>query len=781
MKKLLLFLALFVGTLLQAQITGTGIYCNSYLQGGSTTCGAILPLCSGDSFQISVNAVTVPSTNNYNCLGTQPNPFWSYIQIGNSGNIVLELMSNPVLDIDFILWGPFSSVSAAQSACGNLGQPPLNINGAVEDCSYSAGAVEQVDITSAIAGEVYVLLVTNFSGQTTTVQLTQIGGTGSLACNSPGNGQIQGTVYNDANNNCVQDSTELGLPYRLLHATPGDFYMLTDSLGQYSMCARVDTYEIKLMADTSLWQATCPPNLTRTVIVASLNDSITGQDFGIQVSALCSRLQVDLSHLPLRPCFANNIQVSYQNQVQATADADSTYIIVTLDTALTVTGASLPYVALGGNQFGFDIGNLAPGDFGQITINTFLSCSTLVGTTLCNQAAISGLDSCGVVVDTSAGNIGTCTGPWDRSSLQVNGYCVNDSIIRFVIMNTGDPGNGDMQCFRPVRVFIDTSLYLLDSIMISGGDTVVYEFPANGYTWILEADQHPLHPGNSHPNAHVELCGDSSLISQNWTPGVPAQFGSNDTEAGVDIDCSVTVGSYDPNDKRGYPLGLGMTHLIAANTDLEYIIRFQNTGTASAVNVEIRDVLSEDFDITSIVLGAASHPYRFTIEGQRSLIWHFDNIMLPDSNSNEPASHGFISFKVQQQPDLPEGTLLENAADIYFDFNAPIRTNNSTHLIGDEVSTWVVLGTEITSNALESNWDLSIFPNPTEQLLTLRSNAEMNSVAIYSTQGQQLQVWKNIANPNQIELNLSAWPAGMYWIEINGEKGRQLRKVVKMK
>ena len=199
------------------------------------------------------------------------------------------------------------------------------------------------------------------------------------------------------------------------------------------------------------------------------------------------------------------------------------------------------------------------------------------------------------------------------------------------------------------------------------------------------------------------------------------------------------------------------------------------------MNVEIRDVLSEDFDITSIVLGAASHPYRFTIEGQRSLIWHFDNIMLPDSNSNEPASHGFISFKVQQQPDLPEGTLLENAADIYFDFNAPIRTNNSTHLIGDEVSTWVVLGTEITSNALESNWDLSIFPNPTEQLLTLRSNAEMNSVAIYSTQGQQLQVWKNIANPNQIELNLSAWPAGMYWIEINGEKGRQLRKVVKMK
>ena len=65
--------------------------------------------------------------------------------------------------------------------------------------------------------------------------------------------------------------------------------------------------------------------------------------------------------------------------------------------------------------------------------------------------------------------------------------------------------------------------------------------------------------------------------------------------------------------------------------------------------------------------------------------------------------------------------------------------------------------------------------------MTLRSNAEMNSVAIYSTQGQQLQVWKNIANPNQIELNLSAWPAGMYWIEINGEKGRQLRKVVKMK
>lgn len=55
--------------------------------------------------------------------------------------------------------------------------------------------------------------------------------------------------------------------------------------------------------------------------------------------------------------------------------------------------------------------------------------------------------------------------------------------------------------------------------------------------------------------------------------------------------------------------------------------------------------------------------------------------MLPDSNVNEAASHGFTSFRVKQVPNLPVGTLIENSAAIYFDFNAPVITNTSWHTI----------------------------------------------------------------------------------------------------
>ena len=59
------------------------------------------------------------------------------------------------------------------------------------------------------------------------------------------------------------------------------------------------------------------------------------------------------------------------------------------------------------------------------------------------------------------------------------------------------------------------------------------------------------------------------------------------------------------------------------------------------------------------------------------LTWTFNDINLPDSTSNEPESHGYIKFKVSPQADMVEGTQVENFADIFFDFNDPIRTNTT--------------------------------------------------------------------------------------------------------
>jgi uncharacterized repeat protein (TIGR01451 family) len=275
-----------------------------------------------------------------------------------------------------------------------------------------------------------------------------------------------------------------------------------------------------------------------------------------------------------------------------------------------------------------------------------------------------------------------CTLPWDNSSILVEAECVNDSIV-FTITNTGDPGDGDMDCFSPVRLYIDGEYIWLDSIQLAGGETFTYTFSGDGRTWRLEVDQHPLHPGNSHPNATVELCGDPS----NWTPDLVNILPQDDEDPIKDIYCGIVTGSYDPNDKTGYPLGVGEDHLIEPNRKMEYVIRFQNTGTDTAFTVKILDTLDTDLDIFSVRSGVSSHNYSFRMYGPRVLEWTFNNILLPDSTTNEPASHGFVTFTAKQNKDLADGTEINNRVGIYFDYNDPIITNTTSHIIGRPIKT----------------------------------------------------------------------------------------------
>ena len=178
----------------------------------------------------------------------------------------------------------------------------------------------------------------------------------------------------------------------------------------------------------------------------------------------------------------------------------------------------------------------------------------------------------------------------------------------------------------------------------------------------------------------MEACGTNA--GGTFSTGFVTQFPDDDANPFVSIDCQESIGPYDPNDKRAFPKGVGDNHYIEANTDLEYLIRFQNVGTDTAFNVVIKDTLPDALNPATFVAGAASHPYRFEIEETGILTVSFENIQLPDSTTNEPASHGFFKFRIHQKPDNPIGTILENRAAIYFDFNEPVITNFSWHTIG---------------------------------------------------------------------------------------------------
>jgi uncharacterized repeat protein (TIGR01451 family) len=140
--------------------------------------------------------------------------------------------------------------------------------------------------------------------------------------------------------------------------------------------------------------------------------------------------------------------------------------------------------------------------------------------------------------------------------------------------------------------------------------------------------------------------------------------------------CFTVVSSYDPNSKEVSPEG----ELNDTTGWLTYTIHFQNTGTDTALHIYITDTLAANLDISTFqLLGYSVHPLVQITENR--IKFNFPNINLPDSNVNEPASHGYVQYKVKLRDSLPIGTEIRNTASIYFDFNAPVQTNTATSFV----------------------------------------------------------------------------------------------------
>ncbi len=148
---------------------------NTAKSGGGTSCETMSPFCTqaGDTYPAGVNNGTAQPGPSYGCLGSQPNPVWYYMKILTGGDLHITESNSNNIDVDFILWGPFSSTNA----CSDL------TSGNIADCSYSSVATEYIDLASTSAGQYYVLLVTNFSNNATDISLTKTSGTAETDCN----------------------------------------------------------------------------------------------------------------------------------------------------------------------------------------------------------------------------------------------------------------------------------------------------------------------------------------------------------------------------------------------------------------------------------------------------------------------------------------------------------------------------------------------------------------------------------------------------------------------
>ncbi len=141
----------------------------------NSSCSTPAQFCPANPVTIAaVTGLTAPGGNNYGCLGSQPNPYWYYFTMSQNGSINLDL--NAPSDVDFALWGPYNTLTAALNDCGSYPAPI--------DCSYSTAGLESIDVASGNSGRVYVLLVTNYANVSQNISLSfdNPNSTGECAC-----------------------------------------------------------------------------------------------------------------------------------------------------------------------------------------------------------------------------------------------------------------------------------------------------------------------------------------------------------------------------------------------------------------------------------------------------------------------------------------------------------------------------------------------------------------------------------------------------------------------
>lgn len=183
------------------------------------------------------------------------------------------------------------------------------------------------------------------------------------------------------------------------------------------------------------------------------------------------------------------------------------------------------------------------------------------------------------------------------------------------------------------------------------------------------------------------------------------------------------VNSFDPNDKTCLE-GTTITQTQVGDY-VHYLIRFENTGTANAQNIVVKDVIdTSKFDISSLVALNGSHNFVARITNPNTVEFIFENIQLPFDDAN---NDGYVSFKIKTKSTLNLGDSFSNTARIYFDYNHPIITNTYTTSVQNVLA---------IAEANKENTIISVYPNPVRDILNIQSKNEIIKAEIYDAAGR---------------------------------------------
>lgn len=513
---------------------------------------------------------------------------------------------------------------------------------------------------------------------------------------------IRGQVFHDIDVACDLDPGEPRLSGWLVRATGDEktYFATTNEVGVFEMRVGLGSYVVEALPRNDYWESCFPGGVN--VGFNQIYDTV-GVNFPLKAKYIdCPLMEVDISTPWISNCTDIEYTVNYSNQGTGGTDGEAS-VEVELDPALSFQSASLPF-SFANDTYTFELGNVPYNTEGSFTIQTFMDCDSIVE----DQ---SGLVTARIFPDTlcSPADPG-----WNGASVSVDGLCEGDETVTFRLSNTG---NAAMVSAKSYFIVEEDLMFLTNGFDLDEEQDTTILLPANGSTYRIIAEQVDGHPGNSFPTRAVEGCGTDE--EGGYSVGYVTQWPENDGDQAVSIHVDEVLADVPDVAMVAHPKGW-QDSLISAQMALTYRVFFRNITQDSVLRVVVRDTLPAGLDISTLEFGASSHPATYDIYENGVIKATFENLELPVDGTS-PQDYAFFEYRVAQTDGNATGTVIENSALVIYDYNTPVFTGRTRHVVGAPTTTGLleVIPTDIDTPDWASEVKVKVFPNPATEYITL--------------------------------------------------------------
>lgn len=218
------------------------------------------------------------------------------------------------------------------------------------------------------------------------------------------------------------------------------------------------------------------------------------------------------------------------------------------------------------------------------------------------------------------------------------------------------------------------------------------------------------------------------------------------------------VGSFDPNDITC--IEGDTVHPDMIGEYLHYNINFENTGDAAATFIVVKDMIDEEqFDVSSLQMLNASHDVEVRVEDNK-VEFFFDAIDLG------PLEKGNVTFKIKTLNTLQVNDNVMQQAEIFFDYNWPIETNEANTIFAI-----------LSNGGFELDNTVKVYPNPAVDVINIQAATPLQSVQLYDVAGRLLQT--ALVNDTRASIDIASRAAGVYFVKITTDEGGKVEKIIK--